>query len=364
MEGRRLHSAPVIHISRGNAHIRMDLQIRIQVLHIKSLAQAGDKYNRIFKALALMYAVNAHHLILFGNRTQLPEILAVFLKIFNIAYEVEEADIAGFPVLRRLIRQHPQIQCPLGASRQRRRIIQKSALCQDQVDQLMKRCIRHPRTHRIIKCKEILQSLPERRVYSPPVSFRIPGIRAGSATLGIAPMGTGCISLGNCTGSSGIPCIRAGSITLGIARTGAGCFIEGNIFATRASRQRLCQIRRADFRKILRFQRDKCTRQHRRKRYVLLRIVNNRQKMENRHHLRRSKITALCRRIHRDPHALEHFGVCIRPTFHRPEQNHDVTVAQLSHAAFGAVPYFSICHQFTDTHSDGAGLKLPRPSRR
>ena len=228
----------------------------------------------------------------------------------------------------------------------------------------MKRCIRHPRAHRIIKCKEILQSLPERRVYSPPVSFRIPGIRAGSATLGIAPMGTGCISLGNCTGSSGIPCIRAGSITLGIARTGAGCFIEGNIFATRASRQRLCQIRRADFRKILRFQRDKCTRQHRRKRYVLLRIVNNRQKMENRHHLRRSKITALCRRIHRDPHALEHFGVCIRPTFHRPEQNHDVTVAQLSHAAFGAVPYFSICHQFTDTHSDGAGLKLPRPSRR
>ena len=311
----------------------MDLQIRIQILHIKSLTQAGDKYDRIFEALTFMYTVNAHHLILFGNRTQLPEILAVFPKIFNIAYEVEEADIAGFLILRRLIRQHPQIQCPLGASRQRRRIIQESALCQDQVDQFMKRRIRHPRAHRIIKCKEILQSLPKSRVHSPPVSFRIPGICAGS-------------------------------ITLEIARIGAGRFIEGNVFATRASRQRLCQIRCADFRKILRFQRDKCTRKHRRKRYVLLRIVNNRQKIENRHHLRRGKITALCRRIHRDPHTLKHIGVCIRPPLHRPEQNHDVTVAKFSHAAFGAVPYFFICHQFADPHSDGAGFKLPRPSRR
>ena len=156
-QGRRLDPQSRPDGIASHAQIRMNHQTGIGVGHVESLAQPGHKYHRKFQTLAFVDTHNPNRILIFPDGTHLSEIHLVFLKIFDIADEIEKPPVAGFLKLHGLFLQHFQIGLPLLSPRHSLGIQAVAGLLEDQVNQLVDGRIRHPPAYPAVNREKPLQ---------------------------------------------------------------------------------------------------------------------------------------------------------------------------------------------------------------
>ena len=223
---------------------------------------------------------------------------------------MKEPGVAGLRVGHRFVDQHPQIERPLGAAGQGRGVVEIAGRPQQAADQLVDRGVRHPRAEAVVDREETDELLPKGRVF--------PAFRIGPGRLVHGDEGA-------------LPASRPGNALR--IRPHVSQLLRGHISEGRVE--------------------DRCEGD------VLLRIVEDPQVIEYRHHLERRKIAALRAGIGGNAQFLEDPQEMVRPALHGAQKDHDIPVFHRSYAPV-RLRKGPRLHKLKDLRADGPRLRVPQ----